>query len=228
MVINVDNSCFLHCNLDEACLISLAGAIPYRLKPLHSGFTYLGFFLKPLGYWVNDWLWIIQKLEKRISHWTFQYLSLGGRLVLVNSVLSSIPVYWMSLAPLPATILQKLRSIMFNFLWGSLVNNRKYHLVCWNDMSWPKKFGGWGIKNLLWFNISLRLKNLWRLLHSKGLWFHVIHIKYMKCTSVIEWLRNKHFNMRCASIFWRGFMQILPWLGSCLSWQVGDGKNILL
>ena len=134
----------------------------------------------------------------------------------------------MGLAQIPATILQKLRSIMFNFLWGSLDNNRKYHLESWNDLSWPNKFGGCGIKNLHWFNISLRLKNMWRILHSEGLWFQVLHTKYMKCSSVIEWLRNKHYNTRCASIFWRGFVQILPWMGSYLAWKVGDGKNILL
>jgi len=114
------------------------------MLPLHSGFTYLGYFLKPLGYRVNDGIWLLQKFEKRISNWTFQYLSLGGRLVLVQSVLSSIPVYWMGLAPIPATILQKLRSIMFNFLWGSSDKNKKFHLASWNDLSWPKECGGLG------------------------------------------------------------------------------------
>ena len=118
-MINVDKSCFLYCNLDEVGYNSLAVVIPYRMRPLLSGINYLGFFLKPIGYRISDWLWLIQKVEKRICHWTFRYLSLGGRLVLLNSVLSSILVYWMSLAPLPATVLQKLKSLMFNFLWGS-------------------------------------------------------------------------------------------------------------
>ena len=137
---------------------------------------------------------LYKNCKKRISHWTFQYLSLGGGLVLVHSVLSSISVYWMSLVPLPATILQKLRSIMFNFLWGSSDNNRKYHLASWSDLSWSKEFGGSGIKNLLWFNISLRLKNLWRILHSNGLWFQVLHSKYIKCSSVVDWIRSKRFS----------------------------------
>ena len=165
------------------------------------GTKYLGFFLKPNGYRICDWLWLIQKMEKRICHWTYRYLSLGGRLVLLNSVLSSIPVYWMSLAPLPAAVLRKLRRLMFSFLGGSSDIKKKFHLANWNDLSWPKKCGGWGIKNLYWFNLSLRLKNLWRILHSDGLWVAVIHTKYLNGIPVIDWLRKKNFSTRSSSLF---------------------------
>ena len=155
-------------------------------------------------------------------------MSLGGRLILVQSVLSSIPVFWMGLAPISATILQKLRRIMFNFLWGSTDNKSRYHLVSWWDLSWPKELGSWGIKNLHLFSIALHLKNLWRILHSKGLWYQVLQLKYMKSSSVIDWLRYKRFNSHCASPMWRVFLQTLPWMGNHLTWQVGDGENILL
>ena len=93
MKINVEKSCLLYCNMDNAVQNSFASSMPYRMLPLHSGFTYLGYFLKPLGYRVNDWIWLLQKFEKRISNWTFQYLSLGGRLVLVQSILSSTTTF---------------------------------------------------------------------------------------------------------------------------------------
>ena len=133
-------------------------------------------------------------------------MSLGGRLILIQSVLSSIPVYWMGLALILATILHKRRSIMFNFLWGSNDNKCRYHLVSWKDLLWPKELGGWGIKNLHLFSIALRLKNLWRILHSKGLWYQVLHLKYMKSSSVIDWLKYKRFSSHCASAMWRGFL----------------------
>ena len=118
------------------------------MEPISSGFKYLGYYIKPLGYRVSDWNWMIQKYEKRICHWTHKLLSLGGRLILVQSVLSSIPLYWMGLAPIPASTLNKLRSITFAFLWGSIENNRRYHLVNWQSLLWPKENEGWGIKNL--------------------------------------------------------------------------------
>ena len=148
MRINSDKSCLLYHNFNDDSLNDFKAALPYKMLPLQSGISYLSYHLKPLSYRVADWHWLLQKFEKRINHWAYKYLSLGGRLVLVNAVLSSIPVYWMGLAPLPGSILQKLRSTMFNFLWGSSDISFKFHLENWRDLSWPKELGGWGIKNL--------------------------------------------------------------------------------
>ena len=170
MSISIEKYCFLYNNIASDCLNDFVRVLPCRVKLLQTGFNYLGYFLKPLGYRVSDWIWLVQKFEKRICNWSYKLLSLGGRLILVQSVLSSIPVYWMGLAPIPTSILHKLRSIMFDFLWGSSDNKSRYHLVSWRDLSWPKELGGWGIKNIQWFSISLCLKNLWRVLHNEGLW----------------------------------------------------------
>lgn len=40
-----------------------------------------------------DWEGLISKIRKRLSSWKVKHLSLGGRLTLVNSVLSAIPTY---------------------------------------------------------------------------------------------------------------------------------------
>ena len=159
----------LYHNFDDTCLNDFKSVLPYMMHPLQSGITYLGFNLKPLNYRVADWFWLLNKFEKRIKHWAFKYLSLGGRLVLVNAVLSSIPIYWMGLAPLPSTILQKIRRVIFNFLWGSTDLIFRYHLSNWQDLSIPKAAGGWGIKNLFFFSQALRLNVFWKAMHSNGL-----------------------------------------------------------
>ncbi|XP_019239934.1 PREDICTED: uncharacterized protein LOC109219918 [Nicotiana attenuata] len=64
--------------------------------------TYLGL---PLGAkYKNTEIWngIIGKFEKRLAAWQMRYLSMGGRLNLINSVLDSIPTYYMSLFPIPS------------------------------------------------------------------------------------------------------------------------------
>ena len=80
---------------------------------MSTGFKYLGYFIKPSGYLVKDWLWLIKKFENRITHWSYKLLSLGGRLVLIKAVLTSIPVFWMALVPIPKAILGKLKSLIF-------------------------------------------------------------------------------------------------------------------
>ena len=50
----------------------------------------------------------------------------------------------------------------------------------------------------------------------------------MKCFLVADWLRKKSFSSRNVSLIWRGFLQVLPWMGMHLAWQVGNGDSILL
>jgi hypothetical protein len=46
---------------------------------------------------VADWMPISEKLFKRLDGWKGSVLSLGGRLVLINSCLSNLPIYAMSM-----------------------------------------------------------------------------------------------------------------------------------
>jgi hypothetical protein len=55
---------------------------------------------------VVDWLPVDEKLIKRMDGWKGSALSFGGRLILINSCLSSIPTYYMSMHLLPKTILK--------------------------------------------------------------------------------------------------------------------------
>ena len=65
-------------------------------------------------------------------------------------------------------------------------------------------------------------------LMKEGLWHHVLIAKYLKNLTVVAWPKDKRFSTRWVSIIWRGFLQTLPWLGSHLAWQVGNGKDILI
>ena len=122
MNISLEKSCFLYNNVEEDIILDIARVLPYKMEPITSGFKYLGYFLKPLGYKVSDWNWLIQRFENKIFHWAHKLLSLGGRLIMVQAVLSGLPVYWLGLAPIPVSVLNKLRSLTFAFLWGSSGN----------------------------------------------------------------------------------------------------------
>ena len=50
----------------------------------------------------------------------------------------------------------------------------------------------------------------------------------MKNLSVVAWLRGKKFSTHGVSVIWKGFLQTLPWLGRSLSWQVGNGHDVLI
>ena len=49
----------------------------------------------------NDWTIVLDKLNARLDCWKSRYLSLGGRITLLNSMLSAIPTYYLSVLYLP-------------------------------------------------------------------------------------------------------------------------------
>lgn len=59
--------------------------------------TYLGLSVGAKFKSEAVWSGVIEKFEKKLASWQLQYLSMGGRLTLINSVLDSIPTYYMSL-----------------------------------------------------------------------------------------------------------------------------------
>jgi hypothetical protein len=132
--------------------------LPFETKPVDSGFKYLGCFLKPNCYTKSDWRWLEKKFDARISNWSHRWLSLGGRVILVKSVLESIPVYWLSLANIPKCTLNNIRRRMFNFLWTGNKLKEGVHLISWKKLAKPKKVGGWGIKNIFIFGKALSSK----------------------------------------------------------------------
>jgi len=93
MDINLHKSNFIHINVEDQTLTQIQDIFGISSTLLDNGFKYLGFFLKPNNYEIVDWLWIFQRVEKRISLWAYRWLSLGGRLVLIKKVLQNILVF---------------------------------------------------------------------------------------------------------------------------------------
>ena len=57
----------------------------------------------------NDWKVIEDKIEKKLSSWKGKLLSVGGRLVLINSVLTSLVMFMLSFFEVPRGVLEKNR-----------------------------------------------------------------------------------------------------------------------
>ena len=71
---------------------------PFNVGSLERGLKYPSFYLKPNDYRKQDWVWLLEKMEKRLKQWSRKWLSRASRLVSVKVVQEAIPVYWMSLA----------------------------------------------------------------------------------------------------------------------------------
>jgi hypothetical protein len=78
---------------------------------------------------------LIYQEERRLSGWKASTLSLGGRIILINAVLSAQPVYYMSIFRLPKWVISKLDKIRRRFLWHghkeSQEESKPIHLASW-------------------------------------------------------------------------------------------------
>ena len=56
----------------------------------------------------------------------------------------------------------------------------------------------------------------------------MIHVKYLKITTIDNWLRRHSFSVQNTSLVWNGFIRILSWISSGLGWRADDGVSIKL
>ncbi|GMI70502.1 hypothetical protein HRI_000719500 [Hibiscus trionum] len=119
---------------------------------------YLGL---PLGHKRNSaaiWEPVLQKFYHHLASWKGNNLSFSGKLVLIKSVLSTLPTYFMSIFKLPCTVTRKLNGILASFLWGSSDSRKRIHWLCWNSACLPLDRGGLGIRDLINQNRALLCK----------------------------------------------------------------------
>ncbi|GJT39879.1 RNA-directed DNA polymerase, eukaryota, reverse transcriptase zinc-binding domain protein [Tanacetum coccineum] len=103
------------------------------------------------------------------------YLSIGGRLTLLKSVIGSMPIYHMSIFKVPMKILQRMESIRSHFFNGSDPLAKKPTWVKWTNVLASKEKGGLGISSLYALNRALMFKWVWRFLsQNSSLWANVI------------------------------------------------------
>jgi hypothetical protein len=64
-----------------------------------------------------------------LASWKMMYLSMGGKVTLIKSTFANMPMYYMSLFPLPTSVTNHIEKIQRDFLWSGLGEEFKYHLV---------------------------------------------------------------------------------------------------
>ncbi|GAU41193.1 hypothetical protein TSUD_26180 [Trifolium subterraneum] len=98
--VNFNKSMLVGVNIPESWLGEAASALHCRVGKIP--FIYLGLPIggdpRRLGFWEP----VLARLKKRLSGWKSRFLSFGGRLILLKSVLTSLPVYALSFFKAPS------------------------------------------------------------------------------------------------------------------------------
>lgn len=100
---------------------------------------YLGMLVGGRAGGVQNWAGVVERTKKRVMRWDTKAISLGGRATVVSSVLSSIPIYFLSFHKLPKSVEKVFRFIYSRFLWGGNDDEKKITWIKWDDLCREKK-----------------------------------------------------------------------------------------
>ena len=111
-------------------------------------------------------------------------MSVGGRLVLINYVLSSLTMFMLSFFEILKGVLQKIDYYRSRFFWQGDDHKKKYRFTRWDIVCQPKDQGGLGIHNLEIQNKCLLSKWLFKLINEEGVWQTLLKRKYLYNQSI--------------------------------------------
>ncbi|KAL0552328.1 hypothetical protein IC582_011437 [Cucumis melo] len=186
--------------------------------------SYLGV---PLGgnpksrlFWSN----VEEKIQKKLNNWKYAQISKGGRLTLIKSTLSSLPIYQLSVFQAPSLTCKNIEKFWRNFLWKGNNRSEGSHLINWTKVTKSKEEGGLGISRLHVTNKALLTKWLWRYLSEpKALWRRLIQCKYKgKYPGDIP----SNISSSTSKAPWRSIIDNIDWFRSNQSWDLNNGDQI--
>ncbi|XP_071689057.1 uncharacterized protein [Rutidosis leptorrhynchoides] len=144
------------------------GSVPFvtrqkilQIMPFNIGklpMRYLGIPLIARKLSLSDSKSLIDKVKEKVCSWRNRKLSYAGRLLLINSVLNSMHIYWASVFMLPGNVLNEIEKILKSFLWCQGGNIRGKAKIAWKTVCLPKDQGGLGIKPTREWNEVLLMK----------------------------------------------------------------------
>ena len=111
-----------------------------------------------------------------------KWLNLAGKTVLIQSILSSYPIYTSSMVLAPKNVINSICKEIRKFLWqGGKVQTKKFHLVKWDTVKRAKSHGGLGIRDTEQMSKAMGAKMVWILITGRKEWWkEVIRKKYIR------------------------------------------------
>lgn len=124
-------------------------------------FTYLGLPMGTSKPNVQDLMPLVCSVERRLST-TLSMISYGGKLSLLNSVITSLIIFALCTLKLPPKIIELLDRIRRKSLWTKRTDNgdKSNSLASWEMVCRPKDYGGLSVLDLQTQSDALLMKYL--------------------------------------------------------------------
>ncbi|KAK1258442.1 hypothetical protein QJS04_geneDACA006646 [Acorus gramineus] len=212
----------IHITTEEEKRLADCMGCPYSPFPTR----YLGLPLVKGRLTKEQWDPLIERFERRLSGWKGKMLSWGGgRLTLLQAVLTNLPLFYLSVFRLPIGVLHRIDRIRRRFFWqGGETDRKAPHMVDWESVCKPKREGGLGVLNLSCMNKALITRWVWRWLsRTASIWTHLLRDRYGGAgTGDHRW---PSLNMRASQIC-KGLFADRTEVVNAFVWKVGDGRSV--
>lgn len=126
---------------EVASITSLADVLGCKVGALC--LSYLGLHLGSKFKSKAIWNPVMEHIGVRLNSWKTSLLCKGRSLTLIKSTLASIPIYYLSLFTILASVAKEMGVNFRNFLWNDCMEDKKYHLVDWKVVCLCP-FASWG------------------------------------------------------------------------------------
>jgi len=171
-----------------------------------------------------SWRKLLEKLETRLSLWTYRALNMASRLTLIKAVLQAMPLYLFSILAAPKWVLKRIRDLQRNFLWGTNGTNRKWALVKWSTSCKPKAKGGLGLRDPSHNNEIMGARIWWQWLTTPNKPWGVIRIaKYANHRPSEELIRFTL--MEKGSLMWNAASEHHKLIQQHSFWEIRGGNK---
>lgn len=114
------------CDANDYFFGAAASFISCRIDKIM--FTFLGICVRGNHRLINFWKPVVNIMKAKLLTWKGRLLSIGGRITLINLMLSNLTIYNISFLKMTVEIIKEIRRIQRNFLWNGMYDKRG---VCW-------------------------------------------------------------------------------------------------
>ncbi|KAK2413278.1 hypothetical protein QL285_036006 [Trifolium repens] len=223
--VNFWKSCVMGANVSDDFLGMASDFLNCRVGTIP--FKYLGLPVGANSRRMSTWEPMLSVVRRRLGSWGNKYVSLGGRIVLINAVLNAIPIFYLSYMKMPLKVWKELVKIQRAFLWAGLSKTSKTCWVKWEVICRPKKEGGLGVRDLRLVNISLLSKWKWKLLSCDNeVWKDIVVARYGNDVMGKRNLGEIDVT-RTGSMWWRDLCLVdkdSDWFSNVIGKKVGNGN----
>ncbi|XP_073112907.1 uncharacterized protein [Elaeis guineensis] len=193
-----------------------------QIQPKPGPLKYLGVPLSGSRLKTSDFNFIIEKITTRMAGWKWKLLSQVRRSILLQSILTSIPLHTLAHCVTPIGLLDKIQKHFKAFCWGYETGTRRIHLLAWNKICQPKELGELGIQDLRMRRMALMGTLAARvILTPTSLWSQVVWNKYH-----ISGRWSSCRPPRKTSGIWRLICKSDWVVENATQWLIADGSEI--